>query len=63
MDERLLHETNEQELPELGQNWWESHLRGFEAQMPRALMRDLRPLFNKVVPILKDPDQPMDILN
>jgi hypothetical protein len=43
-DERELHEIGS--IPDLVPRWWEQNLRGFEAQMPRQLMRDLRPVFN-----------------
>jgi hypothetical protein len=43
VDERDLHNTTEGKLPELTEKWWEPHLRGYESQMPKELMRDLRP--------------------
>jgi hypothetical protein len=46
------------EYPDIIGNWWEAHLRGFEAQMPKALMKDLRPLFGQSIRILKGPETP-----
>lgn len=46
-DRDLLSSQETQELNPLYQKWWERHLRGFEASLPRGLMRELHTYFRE----------------